>query len=137
MMLELNVDEELYSFEIVKYSTANTLFSNGYDITIQASYNIENLLCVDRNYTGTIYEDGERFSLENGISVRIIKTDEEYPNSVRCRIVNGAFRTSEACNLFIHMCRSGVKLNSICNNNIVNNKETIISIINEVLEDVH
>ena len=27
MMLELNVDEELYSFEIVKYSTANILFS--------------------------------------------------------------------------------------------------------------
>lgn len=137
MMIELKIDGELYQFEIVKYSTNGALFYTDYNITIQSSYNIENLLCVDRNYTGTIYEDGERFSLENGITVKVIKTDEEYPNSVRCRIVNGAFRTSEACNLFIHMCRSGVKLNSICNNNIVNNKETIISIINEVLEDVH
>jgi len=137
MMLELNIDGELYQFEIVKYSTTPGLFSSGYNITIQASYNIENLLNIGTPYTGTIYEDGERFSLEDGICVGVIKIDEEYPNSVCCRIERGAFRTSEACNLFIHMCRSGIKLDSTCNTNIAKNKETIISIINEVLEDVH
>lgn len=137
MIIELKIDGEVYQFEIVKYSTNGALFYTDYNITIQSSYNIENLSCIGENYTGTIYEDGERFSSENGITVKVIKTDEEYPNSVCCQIVHGTFRTSEACNLFIHMCRSGIKLDSTCNANIVNNKETIISIINEVLEDVH